>query len=174
MSKKQPGYWNDETLNQNDYPVVGVSWFEARAYCRWKGVELPTEAQWEKAARGPEGYEWSFGNDWDESKVNSNRADNYQKTAPIDTEAFPANTYGLHHMSGNVWEWVRDVYQDDFYTSSKGLEANPVNDQVEGSKVMRGGSWYNFDALNFRASHRYRSYPDFSYFIIGFRCARTL
>ena len=172
---KQPSYWNDENYNQDDHPVVGISWFEARAYCRWNGKELPTEAQWEKAARGPEGYEWLFGNDWDKSKVNSGSGDNYQKAAPVDTNEFQANTYGLHHMSGNVREWVQDIYQAGFYTTTKGKEANPVNNTEEAEyRVLRGGSWSDNIAQFLRASVRYVYYPYNWDILIGFRCARTL
>ena len=169
---KQPGYWKDEEYNQDEYPVVGVIWFEARAYCRWKEKELPSEAQWEKAARGPEGYEWSFGNDWDETKANSSgKEDGYSLTAPV--TAFKVNSYGLYNMSGNVWEWVQDVYQKSFYTSVKGGVANPVNNQTEGEHVLRGGPW-NFGPQYLRASDRFSYNPNRGSYIIGFRCARTL
>lgn len=172
---KQPQYWNKKKYNQDDHPVVGVSWFEARAYCRWNGKELPTEAQWEKAARGLEGYEWSFGNDWDETKTNSYRSekDGYAETAPV--TAYQVNSYGLYNMSGNVWEWVQDAYQADFYTSSTGQEANPVNNSAGGmSRVLRGGSWVNDYARYLRASYRNWFNPYSRSNDIGFRCARTL
>lgn len=171
---KQPRYWDDKDYNQDDHPVVGVSWFEARAYCRLNRKELPTEAQWEKAARGPEGYEWSFGNIWDETKANSGASekDGYG-TAPV--TAYQANSYGLYNMSGNVLEWLQDAYQAGFYKTTKGKEANPVNNQAEGkNRVQRGGSWYDYIARSFRASHRFRFYPNDGSNFIGFRCARTL
>jgi len=174
MRAKQPKYWNDKEYNQDKHPVVGVSWFEARAYCRWIGKELPTEAQWEKAARGTEGYEWSFGNDWDETKANSrSEKDGYDEAAPV--TAYQANSFGLYNMSGNVWELVQDFYQNDFYTSAKGQEANPVNNQTEGwHRVVRGGSWIDYLEVVLSASYRFRIYPFNRDIYIGFRCARTL
>lgn len=174
MGARQPQHWNNKKYNQDKHPVVGVSWFEARAYCRWIGKELPTETQWEKAARGPEGYEWSFGNVWDGTKANSDsKKDGYEETAPV--KHYQPNSYGLYNMSGNVWEWVQDAYQADFYTSSKGQEANPVNNPAEVEyRVLRGGSWGNDNAQYLRSSNRFRNNPyDWNYFI-GFRCARTL
>ena len=136
---------------------------------------MPTEAQWEKAARGPEGYEWSFGNVWDITKANSGSGkDGYKSTAPV--TAFQANSYGLYNMSGNVWEWVRDVYQRGYYTTKKGKEDNPVNvnDQAEGRRVLRGGSLYSPNSLFLRASNRNMDSPGYWNDFIGFRCARTL
>jgi len=169
---EQPRYWNDESFNKLDYPVVGVSWFEASAYCRWKHKQLPTEAQWEKAARGPEGYEWSFGNDWDETKANSRgKVDGHEKTAPV--TSYQENSYGIYNMSGNVWEWVQDVYKKDFYGSTEGVVTNPVNDESEGLHVLRGGSWI-YDPEDLRSSDRDRGYPGVGVNDFGFRCARTL
>ncbi len=119
LEPKLPRHLNEDRFNQDDYPVVGVSWYEAWAYCKSKeNKRLPTENEWEKAARGPEGYQYSFGNDAGDAglKANSDAKDNdgkpidgFEDTAPV--TRFQPNSYGLHNMSGNVWEWVASLFQ---------------------------------------------------------------
>jgi formylglycine-generating enzyme required for sulfatase activity len=172
--RKEPEYWGDENLNKDNYPVVGVSWYEADAYCRFLDKRLPTEAEWEKAARGPEGYEWSIGNDPNEieTKVNSvSEQDGYEYTAPVIERQFGSNGYGLYHMSGNVWEWVYDFYNGAFYYE-KGTEKNPVNSKATNFRSVRGGSW-NINHWSFEVSLRGWFPPAIRHGDIGFRCART-
>ena len=95
----QATLWNHETLNGPDDPIAGVNWYEAYAYCKWAGKQLPTEAQWEKAARGPEGYRYVYGNTY----------------APMKTDTGEANSYGLYFMGGGVREWVLDQYDANYY-----------------------------------------------------------
>lgn len=169
LKSKAPRYFDNDQFNQDDYPVVGVSWYEARAYCVFNNKRLPTEAEWEKAARGPEGYEFSFGNDRGDTglKVNSNTKDNdgkpidgFENTAPV--TSFLPNGYGLYNMSGNVWEWVDDWYQPDY-------------SGIAGSvKIVRGGSWDDYP-VDLRVSDRSRwDNPKYTSNYVGFRCARTL
>jgi formylglycine-generating enzyme required for sulfatase activity len=103
---RKPEYWDDERLNAPDQPVVGVSWRDASAYCEWAGVRLPTEAEWEKAARGglvKKRFPWG---DEDADKTRANYGRNVGKPTPVGQ--YPANGYGLYDMAGNVWEWCLD------------------------------------------------------------------
>jgi formylglycine-generating enzyme required for sulfatase activity len=153
----------DPAFREDKNPVVCVSWEEAQAYCEFLKKKLPTEAQWEKAAAGPEGYRWSFGNGFDGSKVNYcdqncdfawrdvNENDKFRFTAPVGT--YSANSYGLFDMSGNVYEWVEDFYDGKFYGKPEASQPDPVN-RIEGKyRVVRGGSWGDVGSV-VRASDR--------------------
>ena len=160
-----------------DHPVVGVTWHGARSYCKWKSVledaeyRLPTEAEWEKAARGCLGRRYPWGNDFAKEKCNT------YESGINDTSkrwSFPdgSSPYGCHDMAGNVLEWCQDDYQTDFY--EKGPKKNPVQtESQEGTKVLRGSSW-DLDRDGARCAFRFRSVPEFRYNYFGFRCARTL
>ena len=144
----QPAYWNDAQWNGADYPVVGVSWFEAVAYCRWlskqTGIEfrLPSEAEWEKAARGTEGWIYPWGNTWDTKLANSSEA-GLNLTTPVGTYPTGVSPYGALDMAGNVWEWGATQwgksypYQIEDEWQAAYLEADAAY------RVLRGGSWYN-------------------------------
>jgi formylglycine-generating enzyme required for sulfatase activity len=111
-----PRYWDDMKWNGDDYPVVGVSWFEAVAYCRWLTAQtgipfrLPTEAEWEKAARGPDGRIWPWGNIWEDGRCNSKEAGK-ERTTPVGSFPDGASPYGVLDMAGNVWEWCATKWQ---------------------------------------------------------------
>ncbi len=121
-----------------DHPVVSVSWHDAQAFCKWAGVLLPTEAQWEKAARGPNGRLWPWGND-KPTKDHCNFDMNVKDTTPIGSFPKGASPYGCLDMAGNVWEWTSSHYKPYPYDGGDGREDLSAPDSVP--RVLRGGSF---------------------------------
>jgi len=168
----KPTFWEDETLNLPNHPVVGVSWRDSMAYAKWKGHRLPTEAEWEKSARGNDNRLWPWGRKFDKGfffyYVNVfGEDDNYKKTAPVNYYESGASPFGLLNMSGNVWEWCLDWYDKDFYHISP--ELNPQGPLSNGTyKVLRGGSYLNsIDGV--QVVRRSRNRPHIKNEIYGFR-----
>lgn len=167
-----------------DHPVVHVSWNDAVAYCEWAGKRLPTEAEWESAARGGlTGKRYAWGDElrpdgehrcniWQgEFPEEDTAADGYHGTAPVD--AFPANGYGLYNVSGNVWEWCADWFSPDYHTTDDYSHENPTGPDDGQSRVMRGGSYlcHRSYCNRYRVAARSKNTPQSSTGNIGFRYA---
>lgn len=152
-------------------PVVGVTWFMARDFARWIGVRLPTEREWEYAARGVESLRYPWGDDWDPDipvwKQNSGG-----QTAPVQSRAAGQSWVGAGHLSGNVWEWTASLYQAYPYRAGNGRE-DDTGSRTDVRRVLRGGSWVSGSSQLFRAADRSFRIPDDSFNFDGFRCARS-
>lgn len=174
-----PAYWDDPRLSKPEQPVVGVSWTDASAFCKWDGKRLPTEAEWERAAKGPDGdrhYPW--GHHLDSKKANYGQ--NVGHTMPVDSYPEGVSGFGVYNMAGNVFEWVADWYAPKYYKESMAL--NPqgpdkgYNFANQGAvRVLRGGSWLAPET-SLHTSHRFWNQPDNnSYGVgLGFRCAKSV
>ncbi len=171
----KPSY-NDVTwqkqLGRLDHPVVNVSWRDILAFVDWlrqvtgESWRMPTEAEWEKAARGTDGRIYPWGDQWDALKANTSEAGK-GSTTPVGAYPQGASPYGCLDMAGNVWEWTSSLYQSYPYRADDGRE----NPQSTGNRVLRGGSWYS-SPRNARAAYRFGSAPDVLYVSRGFRLAR--
>jgi formylglycine-generating enzyme required for sulfatase activity len=151
-----------------EHPVVNVSWFGAKAFCDHYGLRLPTEAEWEFAAGGPNHYEYPWGDNWDKYKCCNWENRGTELPPTMEVGSFDANGYGLYDMAGNVWEWCSDWYGRDYYSSCPTI--NPQGSSSSDSKVLRGGSWIG-DSEFMRCANRYYIPPS-NLFIhyVGFRC----
>jgi sulfatase modifying factor 1 len=176
---------DSDVEGRDDHPVVHVSWDDAQAFCAWAGVRLPTEAEWEYGSRGglvQQRFPWGDElepagahrmNVWQGTFPAENTlADGWYGTAPVDT--YPPNGYGLHNMTGNVWEWCSDWFDAGYYASTP--VENPLGPSAGTHRVMRGGSYLCHESYcnRYRVAARSGNTPDASTGNLGFRCVRDV
>jgi formylglycine-generating enzyme required for sulfatase activity len=158
------------------YPVTDVSWFDAKAYCEWIGGDLPTEAQWEKAARGGlTGKLYTWGDEMPICQDGAPNGANFMNPGSCETMApvgtYAPNGYGLYDMAGNVWEWTADWYDANYYSLTGQNNNNPFGSFTGVTRILRGGAW-NFGENALRVSTRTSYDPDLRFDNVGFRCVK--
>jgi formylglycine-generating enzyme required for sulfatase activity len=175
--------WGEPTYEdaaKADHPVVCVTWQDARAYCEWAGGRLPTEAEWEYAARGPDSSVYPWGDEFDGERLNSCDVncphedqkstaydDGQAQTAPVGSYPGGASWCGALDMAGNVWEWVADWHRPYPFTR----QTNPTGPESGSERLIRGGSWFDDNKYGFlRADNRHPFEPRAANDVIGFRC----
>ena len=164
-----PDYMDDKTLNGDEQPVIAVFWTHARAYCKWAGLKLPSESQWEYAARGGRNYRYPTKNGRMSHELaniwgRKGRDRWLERTSP--RGSFPPNPFGIYDMAGNAWEWTSSIYKPYPYNYYDGRE----NVKTKAFRVMRGGSWH-FSSKYASSSHRHKFRMHLRLDFVGFRVA---
>ncbi len=171
---KLPEFWNTDIFRSGekflDYPVVGINYFDALKYANWAGKRLPTEAEWEYAARGGlQGKDFPNGNEWTKARVKQDGKGWKNLIDPVGS--YEANGYGLYDMGGNVWEWVADRYSETYYQTRK--YDNPKGPEKGVNRVIRGGSWHSGKMCK-KVFYRKGLISNWCDFAVGFRCAKDI
>ncbi len=167
---RRPGFWSEEIFNRPEQPVVGVSWEDAQAYCNWAGLVLPSEVQWEAAARGHDGRSFPWGDEPPTPEL-ANFDGHAGRTTPVGSLEAGRGPFGTLDQAGNVWEWCADVLDAEAYSRREAAALDPLVTIGEPAfRVLRGGSWLD-KGENLKSAFRFRYWARLRRRFVGVRCA---